>query len=324
MKFRKSIRSAADQFRYATICHVAHIISRMPASSSAILCEAIPAIDEYRHVALECWRGSDLAEPAAWQKALSVLLSQNAAWPLSRLRMFGLSELHVNIILTMLMAEEDSALGQLVEPDGGFPSTGGLIALWRMQGRTDDPSAVKLATAELVHLSLAMAVDSGLPSNEQRFRVVPSVAELLSGMQPHSPSLRFTPAANIGAGSEWIPPDSSVLPPEAVSNLIRQGGDPVLLVRGHSHNGRKSYLRKVAQHAEMSMVNIAAANAIDPQKWQSAATLAMLGDAILVCELEPGPGETVALPSLISPAPPVAIVTGLSGAVHSPDRKSVV
>lgn len=317
MKFLKSIRSPADQFRYAMIGHVAHIVARMPVETALAVREAIPAIADYCDASSDCWKAGDDMAPATWQRAVSALLTAHKSWPLSRLSFLGLTPLHINIAFTMLMAEEDSALAQLVEPDGGFPSAGGLIALWRMQGRTDDPSAVKLAIAKLVELSLAMPIDAGLPSNEQRYRVVPAIAELLAGMQPHLPGLRFTPTANVDAGSEWISPDNSVPLPKAVSALVGQGGNPVLLVRGHSHNGRKSYLRILARHAGIGMVDVAAALAADPQKWQLASTLAVLGDAMLVCELDPGPGETATLPGLAHPAPPVAVVTGLSGAVHT-------
>ncbi len=316
MKFAKPVRSAADLFRYAILGHAAHIVARLPTGTAAVLCDAIPAIDDYRRVASEFWKGSEAAQPATWQRAISALVGQGTDWPLQRLRLFGLSELHINVMLTMLMAEEDSSLAQLVEPDGGFPSMGGLIALWRLQGRTDDPSSVKLAIAELVDLSLAMPIDAGLPSNEQRYRVVPAIVELLGGMQPHLPGVRFTPAVNIDAGSKWISPDSSVPLPQAVSTLIGRGGNPVLLVRGHSHNGRKSYLRTVARHAGIGILEVTGAVAVDPSKWQLAATLAMLGNAMLVCELDPAPGETATLPVLAHPAPPLAIVAGLSGAVH--------
>lgn len=317
MKFLKSVRSSADLFRYIMIGHVAHIMTRMPADTAAAVRDSIPAIADYHDVASECWNANNDDSPTAWQRAVSALLAAHSGWPLSRLKLLGLTPLHVNLILTMLMAEEDSSLAQLVEPDGGFPSTGGLMALWRMQGRVDDPSAIKLAIAELVDFSLAMPIDAGRPSNEQRYRVVSAIAELLSGMNPHMSGLRYTPAAVFEAAHEWISPNSSVPLPQAISVLIGQSQKPVLLVRGHSHNGRKSYLRAVAREAKIGMVDVLAGATDDPPKWQLAATLAILGNAMLVCELDPGPGETTKLPPLADPAPVVAIVSGLSGAIQS-------
>jgi ATPase family associated with various cellular activities (AAA) len=317
MKFLKPVRSAADQFRYVMIGHVAHVVARLPAATADALCDAIPVIDDYRRVAAKCWKGGETASAESWQRGISAFLGVDSGWPLSRLPLLGLSDLHINIIFTMLMADEDSALAQLVEPDGGFPSLGGLIAIWRTNGLVDDPSLVRLAIADLVDLSLAVPVDSTVPSNEQRFRVVPVIAEILGGMQPHMPGVRFTPAANVVTVTEWISPDSGLVPPQAVASLLHQSANTVLVVRGHSHNGRKSYVHLVAHRAGLGTVDIASEVVLDPQKWRLAATLASLGNAMLLCELSPGPGETATLPNLAEIAPPVAIITGLSGAIHT-------
>lgn len=317
MKFIKPVRSAADQFRYAMIGHVAHIVARMPEDTADALCDAIPVIADYRRVASQYWKGGEAASAAMWQRAVTRFLGTNSNWPLSRLTLLGLSALHMNIIFTLLIADEDSALAQLVEPDGGFPSLGGLMALWRMTEGIDDPSAVRLAVADLVDLSLAGPLDCTLPSNEQRFRVLPAIAEILAGMQPHMPGLSFTPVASVETATRWISPDSALVPPQAVASLLHSSPNAVLVVRGHRHNGRKSYARLVAHGAGLGTVVVGSEIVLDAQQWRLAATLASLGQAMLLCELNPGPGETATLPSLPHPRPPVAIITGFSGAIHS-------
>ena len=315
MKFLKSVRSPADHFRYLMIGHVAHLLARLPQDSADALTGAIPGISDYRSAASSCWKGGDAASPAAWQRAVSALLAAPTGWPLARLPLLMLSPLHINLVLTMLMAEEDPALAQLVEPDGGFPTTGGLMAVWRMNGRTDDPSAVRLAIADLAELSLIAPLDSVLPAIEQRHRVVPSIAELLAGMQPRFPGMRYTPAAQIAGSGQWISPQAEMPAPHSVALIIRQTPNSVLVVRGHGHNGRKTYLQMVARVAGLGIVDVAPEIARDAQKWQLAAALATLGDAMVVCRLDPGPGETATLPHLPNFAPPLAIVTGLSGAI---------
>jgi hypothetical protein len=317
MKFLKPVRSSAHHFRYVMIGHVAHILARLPEPTATALSDAIPAIADYRQVAADCWRDGDTASGAVWQRAVSALLASRVNSPLSRLARLAPSPLHINVLLTMLMAEEDAALAQLVEPDGGFPTMGGLMAVWRMQGRVDDPSAVRLAITDLADLSLIAPLDGVTPANEQRYRVLPAVAELLAGMQPHWAGVFYTPAAKIDRGNEWISPDANLADPHAVALIVRQSHNPVLVVRGHSHNGRSTYVHKIARHAGLGTLNVAPEIAMDTQKWQLASTLAVLGDAILVCRIDPGPGETAVFPNPANAAVPVAIITGLSGAIHT-------
>ena len=317
MKFLKPVRSPADQFLYAIIGHFSHILARLPGETSNALCDAIPAIGDYRRAAEECWKGSNGATAAAWQRAVSAVLSAQPEWPLSRLSQLGLTPLHINIVLTLLMAEEDSALAQLVEPNGGFRKICGLISVWRVQGQKDNPSAVKLAIVDLVELSVAVSIDGSLPANEQCYRIAPGIAEMLAGMQPHLPGMRFTSAVKAQIYDEWVAPDARLASPWAVSALIRQAEDSTIIVRGHNHNGRKTYLRCAATHAGLGILEVASAPALDPTKWRLAATLAVLGNAMLQCEIDPAPGETIILPAIAGPSPTVAVVTGMSGAIQT-------
>lgn len=307
------IRDSADHFRYAVLANMASLLAQLPEPTRAQLFDAMPMLAAYQEAAVAGWTKSEDASAADWSHALGKLLVTKPRWPLGRLAHLGFGRLHLHILLTMLMVEEDRSLADFVEPDGGFPTLGGLLALWRMQSGRDDPMAVRAALADLADAGLAKPLEQEAMRNEQRFRVPAPIAEILAGQRPHLPGLRLVQQPK--SLTAWVGPLSGCNDPASVAVAMADGSSRTLVVRGPLHNGRKDYARRVAYAAGFGVVEASAAILANPETWLIANNIAMLSSAMLLCEAEPGPGETVRLPGCGWGEPLIAVITGLSGAI---------
>lgn len=315
MQLTEKIRSPADQFRYAVLANMGSLLAQIPQQSRDLLLEAMPMLEAYRDAAMAGWRNAENASAADWSHALGRLIAANPGWPLGRFSGCGFGRLHAHILLTLLMVEEDRALAELVEPDGGFPTLGGMLAMWRLQSGHDDPVAVREALADLVDAGIAEPMENGVMRNEQRYRVPAPIAEMIANQRPHMAGLSFGDPR--GMAQQWIAPSPDCPDPASVASAIASGSTRSLIIRGPSHNGRKDFARRVAQTTKLAVVEVSGGILSDPAAWRIAANIAMLGNAILLCEAEPGPGETVTLPHTGWADPVIAIVTGLAGAVNT-------
>jgi ATPase family associated with various cellular activities (AAA) len=315
MQFIGTIRQPADHFRYAVFANMACILARLPGTTRTELLSAMPGIAAYHAAADASWKrtAKSGAKASDWSRALIQLAQAHPRWPLGRMVASGISVLHLHVLLTLLMVEEDCVLAEFVEPDAGHPTLGGLLALWRMRGDVDDPSAVREALFDLVDASLTEASDVATMRNDQRYRVPRPIAEMITSIRPHLSGLAYSSGATID--SDWISPRAASPLPASVAAAVKSGSTRSLVIRGPHHNGRKNFARRVAQLATLNLLEVSPAIATDPEKWKLAGTLAVLGDAMLLCEADAGPGETVVLPPLDWGQPTIAIVTGLSGAI---------
>lgn len=276
----------------------------------------MPEIEAYQVEIDRLWPKSAAAKDIDWQSALGKLGSGRTEWPLQRIGCFGFGELHMALILTLMMAEEDSALAVLVEPDGSHPTMGGLIALWRGQSGVDRPGSVKEALADLVDAYVAEPVETAAMRNNQRYRIAPAVAEILAGMKPHLAGLSYVDHAQLAVGSPWLPNSADSAQPAAVAAMMRAEEGRPIVIRGPGNNGRKAFVRDAARLAGLNIIEVSPVFADDPAHWQQALTLSILGNAVLLCEVIPGPGETARLSYPAIGAGRLVVITGMAGAVH--------
>lgn len=222
----------------------------------------------------------------------------------------------MKLILTMMMAEEDGALAVLAEPDGGHPTMGGLIALWREQSCLDQPGAVKEALGDLVDARIAEPFETTAMRNDQRYRIIPAVAEMLSGLKPHLAGLSYAHHTRLAATGPWLPNSADSAQPAAVAAMMQAEEGRPIIIRGPGNNGRKAFVREVAKLAGLNIMEVSADFINDAPRWQLAVTLSILGNALLLCEVTPGPGETAHLQYPPIDAGRLVVITGMAGAVH--------
>jgi hypothetical protein len=313
VQLAQKIRSPADQFRQAVLANMACLLAQLPTESRFQLLGAMPMLAAYQNAAITDWRAADSASAADWSAATIQLVSAEPDWPLGRILGSGFTALHLHLLLTLLMVEEDRELAEFVEPDAGLPTLGGLIALWRMHNGNDDPIAVREALADLSDAGFAEVIADGAMRNDQRYRVPAPLAETMAGLRPHMTGLILCPPLPRANG--WIAPQSGCAHPDSVAAAVTSGSTRSLVIRGPRRNGRKHFARRVAQTAGLGAVEVSADIAADPVQWLMASNIAYLSNAMLLCEIEPGPGETVVMQERGWADPFVAVATGLAGAV---------
>lgn len=313
MQMVQKIHNPADQFRQAVLANMAYLLAQLPTESRFQLLGAMPMLAAYRNAAITDWRGAENASAADWSAAIIQLVSAEPDWPLGRILRSGFTALHLHLLLTLLMVEEDRELAEFVEPDASLPTLGGLIALWRMHSGNDDPVAVREALSDLTDAGFAEAIADGAMRNDQRYRVPAALAETMSGLRPHMVGLVLYPP--LPKAYIWIAPQSGCPHPDSVAAAVTGGSTRSLVIRGPRRNGRKHFARRVAQTAGLAAFEVSASIAADPVQWLMASNIAYLSNAMLLCETEPGPGETVVMQERGWADPFVAVATGLAGAV---------
>jgi hypothetical protein len=313
VQLAQKIRSPADQFRQAVLANMACLLAQLPTESRFQLLGAMPMLAAYQNAAITDWRAADSASAADWSAATIQLVSAEPDWPLGRILGSDFTALHLHLLLTLLMVEEDRELAEFVEPDAGLPTLGGLIALWRMHNGNDDPIAVREALADLSDAGFAEVIADGAMRNDQRYRVPAPLAETMAGLRPHMTGLVLCPP--LPRADSWIAPQSGCAHPDSVAAAVTSGSTLSLVIRGPRRNGRKHFARRVAQTAGLGAVEVSADIAADPVQWLMASNIAYLSNAMLLCEIEPGPGETVVMQERGWADPFIAVVTGMTGAV---------
>jgi len=237
--------------------------------------------------------------------------------PFGRLARMGIAMLPRLLLASIAMVDEDPLLGQLLEPGGGYPTTGGLVAGWREGPDGDRAAAVRDAVTDLVECGLVELLDPDLPRIERRLRVPGPVLDALSGAPPRLEGARLLAAKDLPAPAQWLPPCEEVTGPERLGKLLAADPARLVLVRGPGRNGRRMLLRAAARVAGLNVLEVGEAVIADPARWQMAGTMAGLCGAMIVGKLEPGPGETVGLGPLRRFNGPIGLALQGSGAVLS-------
>ncbi|MFM7361411.1 MAG: ATP-binding protein [Cyanobium sp.] len=305
-------RDAATAFRLAAFGTVLRMLERQLPHWPADIPEAQALAEEYRSGAAEL-AGSPLPSAAAWADAQAIWQGQEASLPAHRLRASGFGAGHVQLLLSLALVEEDPRLALLIEPEGGLPTLGGLVALWRDGAGTDDPARVREELLDLVDAGLVSVSNQEAPRCAWQMRTPVAVVDALSGQVPRLAGLRHHRRADLPTANAWI---GAEVDPRALGDRLGHLPGQLLIVRGPERNGRSTLVKMAAAHAGLGVLEADARLLSDSERWRQAGALALLAGALILIRAEPAPGETLHIPQHRYWSGPVAVTLGHVGSVR--------
>jgi len=245
--------------------------------------------------------------------------------PLAALREAGLGALEIELLLAVGLVEEDPRFGHVfghAQHEERRPTLGLLMAWWRIGDDGEDRvESVRRGLLELIRIGLIEVHKAEAPRPEWVLAVPHALWDALRGEPPRLRWVAHVPLAALAAPEAYIAPHSSSAHCTALAAALQ--GDPrqMLLVRGPSHNGRKTLLGCVARALAKSMLVAAAAVFEEEPRWHLFGALCVLLDAMPVLHCELAAGETRSLPALPFVNGPLAIVTSRHGAWSSAEGR---
>jgi hypothetical protein len=306
-RFASLPRTAANHFRltmFGTILGLAELSAH----------EDRPAwFGDYLAEAAQLWGGAGPPAALDWTKACDGWAAGAPDLPLALLGA-GKPALHGKLLATIALTEEDSRFAQLIEPEGGFVTLGGLTALWREGAPGGEGAAVRDLLLEMAAAGLITVADMSAARVDWQLRLANPVHDLVSGALPRLEGTLFEPCALLPDPAGWI----GEADPEALGAMLASNRGTLLLVRGPRSNGRRTLVRAAARSAGLNVLTVAPALLCDPAQWRTAGALAHAGHALVLAELQPAPGETIDLPAHPLFEGPLGIVTGVTGGVRAP------
>lgn len=308
--------TAAGQFRLAVFAAVLRMAELHPQAPD--LEDRLPFVRDYRAEAARLGGTEQIPAAAVWIRALGGAVAAAPGLPFGRLAAAGLGAQARLLLASIAAVEEDPNLAWLVEPDGGFPTLGGMTALWRHDGTGDAAQQVRDGLLDMADAGLVEVAGRDTMRSDWRLRVSAAVLDALAGQVPRLEGARCEPAEALPAAGTWIPPGEGLVGPAALGALLAADPRRLVRLRGPGANGRRLLLQAAARAAGLGTVTVGPEIVADPARWQSAATVAFLSGAMLLAEVEPAPGETVRLPDQRLFAGPIGIVLGRTGAVEGP------
>jgi hypothetical protein len=273
-----------------------------------------PFVADYLAECAAIWGGREPPDAGAWWEAVARWERASPDLPLVRLAAAGLGALDRQLIATIALVEEDPRFALLIEPDGGFPTIGGMIALWRDAAPEREGSAIRGLLLEMIAIGLVVVANPEAARIDWRLRLAHPLQDMLSGSVPRLDGAVFEPCATLPDAERWIGDGD----PAALAAMLAVNRAALLLIRGPGRNGRKTLLRAAARLAGLNVLTVAPAMLADPAQWRQAGALAYVGNALLLAELQPDPGATIDLPAHPLFAGPIGVVTGAGGGVRAP------
>ncbi len=303
---------AASHFRLMVFGAVLRMIALTPADQQ----ERLPFLTDYLAEAAHIAGTTTPPSDGDWINALAPLAVANPALPFARIAAAGFG-LPAQLLLTSIaLVEEDPNLAYLMEPDGGFPTLGGLIALWRWDKDLAQASAVRDMVLALIAAGLVEAADPQAMRNDWKLRVPGPVLDVLTGAIARIDGARFEAHAALHSPADWIAPVPDAADPVRIGALLKADPARLIVVRGPGHNGRRMLLHTAAQAAGLNLLHVAPELIADTARWQVAGAVAHLSTAMIFAALSPAPGETVTLPAHGLFSGPFAVTVPRSGSVR--------
>ncbi|WP_310497044.1 ATP-binding protein [Sandarakinorhabdus sp.] len=269
-------------------------------------------------------------DAAHWHRALAAWTQGQAQGqalgaddlPLRRLAAAGLEPIDLAVLLATGLVAEDPRLAPLLGDDGDA-MVGGVIAMLRHAGGSDDPQGVRQAIMRLIQYGLIMVIDPDAPRLVQRLRVPTAIWETLGGNAAAPPGCVLVAAANLPAMTDVIADDAVMSRAAAAASALSGDPDLVLVIRGPHRNGRSSLAGAIAHSLGRPLMTVDAALPDDAAAWARAGLFAFLTDAVLFIAPALAPGECRALAGFA--LGPVRMIAAMAdtGSIALPDRPAV-
>jgi hypothetical protein len=303
----------AAHFKLVLFGTLLRLIELHPPEDRVRLLEALPFLEAYRDECATLW-GSEAPDSASWFGAVDDWARERPQMPFGRLAASGFPTLHCQLLATLALVDEDPRFAYMIEPEGGVPTLGGLIALWREAAPQREGAAIRDALLDMAAAGLVDVSNLEAMRTDWRLRLPTPLLETLGGGVPRIEGAAFEPNAALPGTDDWL----GEADPALLGGLLSRDPACMVLIRGPRNNGRKMLLRFAAGRAGMNVLAVPIALFADPARWRVAGAAALAANAMILAELEPAPGETFDLPAHPAFTGPVGIAIGASGGVRAP------
>jgi hypothetical protein len=320
--------TAAHHFRLALFGVIAHVMEQCADGDVDAALDAHPFLADYHEEITECLV-ADIPAVAHWRVALERWEAcATRRLPICGLLEAGMSRLDIELLLAAGLIEEDPRFGLLFENAQGHgrrPTFGLLVAWWRTDADgTDCADLVRQTLRGLLQSGLLTVLNPDAPRPDWELAVPHPVWDSLRGDAPSLPWLTHVPHDTLPALEAYIAPADTAARCAALPALVRAHPDHVLVVRGPTHNGRRTLLGCVARALGKSLL-IADANVFeDESRWRMFGAMSALLDALPVVHADVAPGETKVLRALPFTDTPLGVVTTRHGAWSSSDGRPLL
>jgi hypothetical protein len=316
---------------YAAVLHVIGEVSTLLGSPEAAF-QQFPFLSGYYNeftrytpeqlnwrVFSQWWRDSLLA----WEQTSSEYL------PLRALReTAGLDHEAVTLLVTAGLNEEDARFGALFEIVQGTPGqtrlTQGLASAWWRDDAGNNRA--RSLIRQLQEAGLLQVVNPDAPRSLWALEAPAPVWEAIRGERHDAPTpwTRYIAPTDLTATEALVIADQPKQLLATLPSLLMSREVNTLLVRGPKHNGRRTLIGALARDLNCGVLEVSGLTKTADERWQSAACLATLLQAVLVVVLELEAGETVEAPRLKGYAGPIFLVLGKQGGVTGPAAERAV
>ena len=329
-------RTPANHFRlffFAAVSHILAIASER-AGSWRELSDRFPFLEGYAHELRGCGLTDDRFVPRAaahwWQQAIARWeASAEMFLPIRVLQSAAtLDHRAVTLLFVVALLEEDSRFGILFESLHGRvgqarPTTGLLLDGSAALGDRDD---VRAAVHRLHTVGLLRVLNPDAPRLQWELEIPGAVWDALRGGRSQWPA----PWARHLEPDALVPIDRLILPDtlaptvERLPSLLSNGNVHTVIIRGPRHCGRHTILGAVARDLGRGVVHVSGAVGPEDVRWKQLGVLATALNAMPVIEVEPAPGQSMAVPPLHGYTGPIGITCGRRGGIVGIGTERVV
>ena len=278
-----------------------------------------PFIEDYLEDLAQA-TGEPRPSAEAWTDALRAWSVGHDHLPLNRLRVAGLSEVALAILLTLGFAEEDPRLVGLFGTCDHM-TVGMLVAMCHGAGLQEGAVGAEIARLRDIGM-VALHNSTGL-RHSWEYGVTAEVWDALAGLPRFPEGLELTPVAELPDADAFVPPTDPFGSPQSLVELLRDR-QPILCLRGPKRNGRHLFAGALMKMLGKPLLSINSAVPPEPSRWALIGVLACLADAGVLVELALGPGEDQLLPAFPLGNPPLIVIAGNSGGIRSAGRCPIV
>jgi hypothetical protein len=232
----------------------------------------------------------------------------------------GLSIADLRILIAAGIVEEDIRFGALFaslqEPLVARRPCMGVLG-WLMSEPGSGPADTWHACRTLLDCGLLHVENRADPRAEWILRVPPAIWDAIRGR----PFAKPAPGLALQNASTFPPLDDLILPEALyqrvlrIPDLLTSNQISAIVLRGMAGSGRRTTLGAVARTLKRNIL-LWETGAPGDDTWRLLGPLATLVGAIPVLRVDPGPGETLDLPTLPGYSGPVCITLGRGGGLR--------